>query len=227
MIVMSKYFWNEFKKALLNKEILNDVLKFHQRTISQLNDSDKTIEMQDEIIRILECDKINLPSINTRYFDFNNLVDGDFKHIIKVISNFYKVLETTITLPMLYLNKAVDGIEYGCYTIDLNEHKLVGYSYLGNYIKTLCDYNSIDLALFIFINIEDAICLYKEWGYIKSIEQIGGLTYQLQTECREKNIQILHYSLNAQKATHDIGINLRKEILIESLFFTNCHHRKD
>lgn len=228
VIVMSKYFWNEYKKALLNKEILNNILKFHQRTNMALNDAEIIEESHKfELTRLLECDRICVPSINIKEFKADQIKNIDLRYLLTEITEYYKQIRIVITLPIIYLNQNYGDIKAGCYTINIEDNKLIGYNYPGNYIKTLCNNNFANMVLFIFANIEDAICLYEESGYIKSIEQVGGLFYKLVHGKAIKNMKMLQYSLNNQKITHDLGINLRKELLIESIFFVDSHMRKE
>lgn len=219
MTAMSKYFWNEYRKTLLNHEVLNHVLKFHQRTNFQICDENVINKEQNlELIKLLECDKINLPSINLIKYGFEKITNNDLMCLVEEITDYYKQLQIIISLPIIYLNRNNGEIKSGCYTIDIEENNLIGYGNSNSYIESICNRYSVKIAVFLFINIEDAICLYNENGYIKSIEQVGGLFYKLLYGKINEHMKTMQCQLNNQKASHDLGINLRKELLIESLF---------
>ncbi len=74
----------------------------------------------------------------------------------------------------------------------------------------------VSWSLSYFLSIEESIAAYGGIGYLKGIFQIGQISKDVEGGMENK---LLHnIFINSQKFTHEIGINLRKQLLIHTSF---------
>lgn len=207
---MSDYYWNEFIKLYVDEEMLKDTLKYHQRTInkwvkSSIIDVSKVGLLQADILKTSEI-KITEQKIDQ--------TSTCIKCIFNDIKKIYEGLDIKVSIPVfIVLNNELNCNE-GVYSLDIQNNKIL-------LIKMLKDCKMQELSILgeeysmiisFFLNIEQAIALYGANGYIKGIEEIGYLIKTLSNDFRQCENS---FSLPEQEFTHDVGINLRKCLLID------------
>ena len=106
-------------------------------------------------------------------------------------------------------------MEQGIYSIDFEQDALLRYKLI-----TSCESEVLrmverenNLIFSFFLNIEQALALYGERGYISGIEEIGYVVNLLKQRFAGLNMLFLP----EQEVTHDVGLNIKKCLLIESL----------
>lgn len=215
MTVMSNYYWNEYKKFLLDKKILNETLTFHQRTVYKTL-FEEYEQVSSEKINFVECDRFVTPDVDYEEISIKYLHDERIIGIVNSIIDYYKDERIITTFPIIYFSDNYGVLKKGCYCIDLLKKKLIYYKENCDYIEEKKEINNY-IFIFLFMNIEKSICLYKEKGYINSLIELGGIYSHFKKYLISKKINTINYSFNNQKMTHDLGLNLRKNFLIENI----------
>lgn len=207
---MSDYYWNEFIKLYIDEEMLKDTLKYHQRTINKWV---KNIIVDVSRVGLLQADilKTSEIKINEQKIDQTSTY---IRCIFNDIKKMYDSLDIKVSIPIfVVLNNELNCTE-GVYSLDIQNNKIL-------LIKMLKDCKMQELTFLgkkysmiisFFLNIEQAIALYGANGYIKGIEEIGYLIKTLSKDFKQCENYL---SLPEQEFTHDVGINLRKCLLVD------------
>ena len=218
--VMNKHYWDEYKNAFTNSNELNKVLKFHQLTLPII-DPEKIIKndgFKQEWINTKEKRVVFSDTMIKRYYIY------DLKeHLMKIFFNLKEIFKTSYmntTLPVLVVYNESLGVDLGCYTFNFEDNFLIKYNELQNsngVFNKIID-GGVSFSLSYFLSIEDSVYMYGVSGYKKGILQIGEISEKMKIYLNEQNFKINCYFVSEQMFTHNIGINLRKQLLIVNQF---------
>lgn len=208
---MSDYYWNEYIKFFINDDLLKETLKYHQRTLTKYP---KERFPSDMMIKLCQADTVKKSDIIIDLISVKK-IQGIILEIYKEIKSIYLARACNVTLPIV-INFSNDGdMEQGIYSIDFEQDALLRYKLI-----TSCESEVLrmverenNLIFSFFLNIEQALALYGERGYISGIEEIGYVVNLLKQRFAGLNMLFLP----EQEVTHDVGLNIKKCLLIESL----------
>lgn len=208
---MSNHYWNEYMNYYIQEDLFVNTLKYHQRTCRKesfiTNISPFVLEISGATE--VKASDVKLDKINVEN-DYINSMAGWLK-------DEYRKMEIKVTFPIfVFLNKkyvSIPGIY--SYNFSNNEFLLIGElkDSICNMVRANIYEKEKDMIISFFINIVQALVLYEAKGYIKGIEEIGYLCGGL----KNNFLEVDSIALPEQKFTHEVGINLKKGLLIDSI----------
>lgn len=214
---MSKHYWDEYLRYFIDDKKLNQVLKFHQSNINLLESTgyfDEDINKEKWIDS--KKDRVIFSDILLKKYELSSLTE-ELKKLFQMLEKSFASTDIITTLPILVIYNDRIGIDKGCYTFNFKDKYLIKYcDFENNELLQCMKQNNIKASISYFLSIEESICIYGGIGYLKGIFQIGQISKMLEiylNYAETKNIFI-----NNQSFTHDLGINLRKQILIHTSF---------
>lgn len=210
---MSKHYWDEYLNVLLNHNELDRILKFHQSNVTFVN--------PEHVIK-RDINKMDWIAMNKNKVIFSDIVLKKYmvselpsylKEVYKTLKGQFSKIDTPLILPIFSILKSKD-IEKGLYTFNFEEGIFIKYKELPEKetFSTIVD-NDLDICLSYFLNIERAIFLYEGGGYINGILQVGEISGYLASRL---NFKILNVYLPSMEFSKDLGINVRKQMLIKN-----------
>lgn len=208
MIVMNDYYWNEYIKYYVDEKILKDTLKYHQKTVSkwlmQSGPSEEEIDMMNAR-DILSSD------VYMETADMNHL-DQVLQDILEEIKEKYDVLDRKVSFPILtMLGKDHNGMA-GVYSLDYENGRMLKIE--NKPVLDEINAGKSKCIISFFLNIEQALALYGEKGYINGIKEIGYICESVKNDWKN---EILECYIPEQEFSHKIGINVRKCLLIDNI----------
>lgn len=209
---MNDYYWNEYIKLFVDDNLLKETLKYHQRTLIKYS---KKRSPSDMMINLCQANMIKKADVIIDLISIKEIA-GELLEIYKEMEKIYLSRAYNVTFPIIAKLKNNGGIKRGIYSIDFEHETLLQYKLIEaceNEISQMVDREN-DIIFLFFINIEQALALYGERGYISGIEEIGYMVNVLKQRFKTK-LNILF--LPEQEATHHMGLNVRKCLLIESI----------
>lgn len=217
---MNRHYWDEYINAFINSNELNKVLKFHQSTLPIIDPQEiiKNDKFKQEWINTKEKRVVFSDTMIKRY----NIYDLK-EDLIKTFFNLKEAFKTdyiNTTLPILVVYNEDLGVDLGCYTFNFEDNFLIKYNELKNsngIFNEIID-SGIKFSLSYFLSIEDSVYMYGVSGYKKGILQIGEISQKMKIYLNEQNFIINCCFVSEQMFTHNIGINLRKQLLIVNQF---------
>jgi len=206
-----------FQQGISSAEIVK-ILKFHQSNICVLdpkeehpaktewiNTNSKTILKSDTHIHEVFLSEIVAPIV----------------YIYTALKEEFYGFPVVTTLPVLTITTDdYCNLTQGSYTFDFE--KMCLHKYKDNVHDDLKDifYNkNVSMSLSLFLDIEKSVFIHGNMAYINGIMQVGMLTKAINDCCKENSIPMTQAFINTQKFTNLIGINLRKQLLINNICF--------
>ncbi|MCL1934881.1 MAG: hypothetical protein FWF57_00650 [Defluviitaleaceae bacterium] len=187
------------------------ILKFHQNSLYTL----KPTEYINKKLWVEE-NKSKLP-INDIFINRFKLseVDGIYKDIFNRIKKIFFNMDIVVTLPIFTVYKNnTSNLPMGCYSFDIENDYFVFYKELEqNFLL-----EDINMSISLFLDLEKSLIIFDRKAYQEGLLQIGMLYSQIQDFFIQNNIVVKDYFVNEQSFTHDIGINLRKQVLVKNIF---------
>ena len=207
---MSDYYWNEYKNVLLDEAYLIDTLKYQQRVVNKQVEENNLDELSD----VLGLYNVKYSDIRLAAYPFDEL-PVFVKTLASDLQKNYASFIYKVSMPILAITKKIGNVNPGCYSFDFKNNFLILYETDVTKIREIVNDK---LVLAFFLNIEDAICLYRKKAYTNGIKEIGYVSKSSQLAIsKEKNIIINEMLVPEQQLTNGLGINLRKCLLMETL----------
>ncbi len=212
MIAMNDYYWNEYIKLFVNDNLLKETLKYHQRTLTKYS---KKRNPSDMMVKLCQANEVKKADIIIDLIPLKEITGG-LLEVYEEMKKIYLSRTYNVTFPIIINFKNNGGIKKGIYSIDFEQGSLLQYKLIESYENEtlLMGSEKNKVIISFFINIEQALALYGERGYINGIEEIGYIVNMLKQSFKTK-FNILF--LPEQEATHAMGLNVRKCLLIESI----------
>lgn len=211
---MTKHYWDEYLNVLLDHNEINRILKFHQSNVPVI-DQNQLIKSDINKLDWIELNKdiVISSDIVLKKYSIAELCSS-LKSIYKLMKKQFEEAKIPLILPVFTVLPKFQGVESGCYTFNFQEESLIKYKELPNSESiSLLKNKNIDICLSFFLNLERSTFLYEGLGYLKGILQIGEFSGTLITKL---NLESKDIFIQPQTFTHDLGINLRKQILIKN-----------
>lgn len=207
---MSEYYWNEYIKYFLDEELYKATLKYHQKTIYKDNSH---LPMMSEKKNLLQAGIVKASDIK-HMEKYVHTLDTSIKDIYFSLKEGYADLDIKVSIPIIIVASEKIGVDVGAYTTDFLDDTLVPIKLFSNgELKNVTkSFQEQELIVAFFLNIEQALALYGKKGYCRGIEEIGYISYMLK---KKYNVFSDYYTIPEQGFTHDIGVNLRKCLLID------------
>ena len=96
MIVMNDYYWNEYIKYYVDKKMLKDTLKYHQKTVSKwLMQSEPSEEVDMMNAREMLSSDVYMETV-----DMENL-DHVLQDVLGEVKERYDALDKKVSFPIL------------------------------------------------------------------------------------------------------------------------------
>lgn len=214
VIVMNKTYWNDYVLNEIDEEIILETMKYNQMISYKLNDY--IFELDNEKIYLLECDEVKKPTVNIEKIgieEFDNIVQGIYSNIKEA----YGSQKYIISLPVIYIR---DKEMSDLFIPSFKNNSIIKYNNKKNkmYIHELMKKFRCKIGIFLLIDIDKSVALFKEKGYIKAIEQSGWIYFYLLQYLNKNKIFNINLKLNEQLAINNLGLNLTKIILINNIF---------
>ena len=206
MIVMNDYYWNEYIKYYVDKKMLKDTLKYHQKTVSKwLMQSEPSEEVDMMNAREMLSSDVYMETV-----DMENL-DHVLQDVLGEVKEKYDALDKKVSFSILTMLGKDSSME-GVYSLDYENRQILK---IENK-PAMAEINAGEgrYILSFFLNIEQALALYGEKGYIKGIKEIGYICESVKNDWKN---EILEYYIPEQEFSHKIGINVRKCLLIDNI----------
>lgn len=214
---MSRHYWDEYIKFFIDNNKLRNVLKFHQSNINLLElDGDVNAELNKKEWINIRKNRMIFSDISLKKYNHSEL-EKDLQELFLIFDSFTKNADFITTFPVLVIYKERSDIESGCYTFNLVDKCLIKYCEIEcSELLNIMIREGVSWSLSYFLSIEESIAAYGGIGYLKGIFQIGQISKDVEGGMENK---LLHnIFINSQKFTHEIGINLRKQLLIHTSF---------
>ena len=210
---MNDYYWNEYIKLFVDDNLLKETLKYHQRTLIKYP---KKRSPSDMMINLCQANVIKKADVIIDTISLKEKA-GELLEIYKEMGKIYLSRVYNVTFPIVIKIKNGDGIKKGIYSIDFEQGTLLQYKIIESYEDEISQIigRENDVVFSFFINIEQALALYGERGYISGIEEIG---YMVNVLKQRFNTKLNTLFLPEQEATHHMGLNVRKCLLIDMGF---------
>lgn len=204
---MSNHYWNEYMNYCVDERLLADSLKYHQMTEKKYVGMQK---VSDEYIKLCEAKIVKVSDVKIKSYDIENIY---VKQILAVFQESYKMLELKVSFPVFVFLNTRYMPQAGVYSYDFIENKLLLIGEIKESIYEIMKEteNDYEVVIPLFLNIVQALFLYENKGYIKGIEEIGYILGHFIEKMRIGN----KIEIPNQKFAHEIGINIRKSLLID------------
>jgi len=210
---MNRAYKENYIKQSISDDELNRVLKFHQSSVEVISQpliEDAWVkENGDAITKSESCiEKI--------------FIDGADSHIASLFARLkegFSTLATITTFPVLTVFSSKEkNISQGSYTFDFETQCLMKYKELND--KALSNlYENTSLCISLFLDIEKSLYINRKSAYMLGVLQVGMLSQKVYEHSSAHNIPIADLFFNTQSFANAIGINLRKQLLINNIFF--------
>lgn len=205
---MSNHYWNEYMNYYVDDYLLKDTLKYHQKTCKKIYNSEVS---EDLLMELCKADKVKTSDVRISELHID---DEYINKIIFELKKIYKILKFKVSFP-LFVFLSQKYIQYpGVYSYDFEENVFLKIGELKNSLYDMMSQNDVEnheVLIPFFLNIVQSLVLYQEKGYIRGIEEIGFLCETLKIHFKE----IEKINLPEQQFTHEVGVNLRKSLLID------------
>ncbi len=121
-----------------------------------------------------------------------------------------------VSFPIMVLFEQNGYAKAGVYSLDLDNDNVLLLKNLDEDQNFKWSEISIDgnVLISFLVDIEQAIALYGNKGYIKGIEEIGYLVKSMKCIFKREEYSL---TLPEQEFTHHIGVNLKKCLLIDAI----------
>lgn len=171
---------------------INKILKFHQSSLNVVGYKDSIISYP--------------PTINDYFLEKYKIdtFQGIRAKLLNFLKNCLENLNPLITMPIIVISGDV-------YSFDFLNNQLLKY-------KTTELINDAEISISLFLELEKSLLIYKNSAYQEGLLQIGGISQTITNFCKENNLNIIEKFIINQKFTHELGINLRKQLLIKNIF---------
>jgi hypothetical protein len=201
------YYWDEYIKFYVDKNIKKDIQKFFLSTSNNLFKYNNNIPD-------FSFDRWKSKLQNNIYPDavitstqFTSL-DSEIAEVATLIAETISNTDLVTFLPILSINSSDNTIlNYG---ININESELILYN------KCKCNYmkvNDLKYVISYFMNLDESILMYGSESYTNTILEIGYIKKTLEKKL-SINYLLKEFSKHRQEWTHDLGINPNRELLI-------------
>lgn len=209
---MNDYYWNEYIKLFVNDDLLKHTLKYHQRTLIKYPQKRNPTDM---MINLCQANAIKKADIIIDLILFKEIT-GEILKLYEELKKLYLSRTYNVSFPIIINLQNSNGLKKGIYSIDFEQEALLRYKLIESCQSEILQIigKKNDIVISFFLNIEQALALYGERGYINGIEEIGYIVNALKLYFMSKLNALF---LPEQQATHDMGLNVRKCLLIESM----------
>ena len=207
---MSEYYWNEYIKYFIDEELYRDTLKYHQRTLYK---DSGYLTMLSEKKSLLQAGRVK--SSDIKYMEKSvYALNARIRDMFFSLKEKYLDLDMMVSMPIIVIGNKKVGVDVGGYSLNFIDDTIVQIrSFSNSELKDILkNFQNQDLIVAFFLNIEQAIALYGKKGYCRGIEEIGYISYAMK---KKHNAFSECIAIPEQKFTHDVGVNLRKCLLID------------
>lgn len=168
------------------------ILKFHQSSINIIKSNKSFIDINKTLSETF----LSKYKIDT----LPNNISGLLYHI----KSHLESLKIITTLPIIVIKGNI-------YTFDFLNNELLKYKET----KTI---ENEEFSISLFLDLEKSLLAYENLAYQEGILQIGSISQTIFNFCNENNLQVIDKFVITQKRTHELGINITKQLLIKSIF---------
>lgn len=208
---MNKTYWDEYSNLFLDKNIKNDLIKFHLSKSSHYFKEDAQIPKEIADTWKLKIKSIIYSDINMEILEYERM-SFELQEILRKFGETILMIENLVVLPILTIID-IPGIKKGNYSINLKKRELVLYKdYIENNNSKLKD---AGIYITYFLNLNDSILLYGREAYLKGIMQAGYLSYNMEHELKKSEINTKDVFVISQQWQHNLGINITKALLVK------------
>lgn len=224
MTAMNESYWNEYSKIIIDEKMLKNTLKYFQTTLSSrygvIRDFDK-----EKLKQLYDWENITFSDVNEGTFSILEL-NSEVKLLVENIIYIYSKVYPIVTMPILYIGKNCYELPIGFYSINSLNKEIALFKTISEKKKEEEEnenYLKIHFGLYFYLNIEDSIAYYQNKGLLKGVQQVGEVIGKVDKIKNFTNINSLE--LIEQYSTNFSGINLRKSLLIDYIFFEKEYRR--
>lgn len=204
---MSNHYWNEYMNYHVDENMLVDSLKYHQMTEKKYVGMQK---LSDSYIKLCEASTVKVSDVKIQSFDIENIY---VQQILSALQESYGKLEIKVSFPVFIFLNTKYMPQAGVYSYDFIKNKLLLIGEVKESIYNIMQEvgESYEVVIPIFLNLIQALFLYKSKGYIRGIEEIGYISGCFMERMKVRN----RMEVPNQEFAHEIGINIRKSLLID------------
>jgi len=222
---MIEFFGDNFLARNISDTDIKRVLKFHQSSMDIIDQG----LFVEHIVNSERDEWLNRNAVNVEksdrciskhpVLDFSDTISK----LYEVIDGFFRNTSIVTTLPIITIFSDAfkeKGLVHCSCCFDFDEASLIKFSEINNELlwTNLMLEKEIDVCISLFLDIERSFIANQNRAYTDGILQIGMLTQKIQDLCKNENTSIIQTFVNLQKFSHDIGVNLRKRLLINNIF---------
>lgn len=203
VIVMNKYYWNEYQSQFVDKEIEKKILKMYQFSLPK---EEMKLENYKELV---DFSRLNTPDIVIESYSTYSIGSNELLKIFENLKSFVKTNQMILCFPVIYVNKFVEGLKPGSYMFDVYSDQILQISN-----KVITDNNwSSDIIVSWLLDLEKSLLIYGKASFFNGIKHTMNIR-----ELAYKGVPMQSISLfkNHQKFVKDIGISPKLALLIES-----------
>lgn len=218
VIAMNKNFTSDMYIRQVDKKKMENVLKYYQSTVfipeftDEFNQCSRNAGLCNEIFYY------DLPESIIEEYGFEELDELENKIVTCMVENIRNRYENCI-LPIITIFNSKNLIP-GHYAIDINNKKVLCYKSINEeqFTKLRID-NDFRLSISYFIDVCRSTFYKGEYGFIENVMFIGALDNLLSKELEGMQSEKIKLRVPQQFYTHEIGLNLKQQLLILTEFF--------
>jgi len=202
---MSKYYWNEYVKYYIDDTELTEVLKLTSVFSAPLVTRNQTYDVK-------KCTHLatSFPAcsdVGIKFYLFKEL-RGKVRELVFALKDIYKEMDVITGFPLIVLKKEEHVLGKGIYSINFQNSQLIMIS--EDVPEEMCKENDVLLAF--FLNIDLCVAWDGIRGFLRGIEETGGVIGILRTKILINEIEI---NMPRRALARDLGVNIRKCLLMD------------
>lgn len=222
MIVMSDFMCIErpYDYDTFDDE-LNRMLKFHQSSIITVDptlvDAHFFVQQKESLVDAYGKN-FELPGVVVNKIDVSE-VDSRILLLFHMLKEWHNEVRVITTYPIMSIvSPGYCSLCPGAYVFDFNENVLLQYrKFDGMLRRKWGKYTYSSVVLSLFLDIEKSLYFYKSSAYLNGVLQVGMLLERIHSLCAKLNFQVKDFFYNTQTFTQEVGVNLRKLLLIHNV----------
>lgn len=203
VIVMNKYYWNEYQSQFVDKEFEKKILKMYQFSLPK---EEMKLENYKELV---DFSRLNIPDIVMESYSVYSIESKELLNMFEDLKSFVKKNQMILCFPVIYINNFIGELKIGSYMFDVYNDRILQ---ISNQEITDNSWKS-DIIVSWFLDLEKSLIIYGKsslFNGIKHTMNIRELTY------KRVSIQSISLFRNHQRFVKDIGINPKLALLIEA-----------